>query len=216
MVEGPGGIDLVPSERRLAEFEEVSERLLEPERRLRVALEGAEQNYDWVLIDCPPRAEGVLCANALFACTTAMLVVETGAFALQGALQVQHVLAEVAENQGRDFDVRVVGTMFDRRTKFARELLVALHARFGDDMLDTVIRTSVRLREAPALGLPVHVLDPSCRAATDFSALAEELITSLSSEDDITPLARPKISTPLSRSSAPNPAADASATRTRS
>ncbi|MCP3917579.1 MAG: ParA family protein [bacterium] len=192
VVQGPGGIDLVPSERRLAEFEEASERLLEPERRLQLGLENAERTYDWVLVDCPPRADGVLCANALYACTTAMLIVETGAFALQGALQAQRVLAEVAENQGREFGVRVVGTMFDRRTKFARELLVALHARFGDDMLDTVIRTSVRLREAPALGLPVHVLDPSCRAATDFSALAEELILSLTPRDELTPAAPAK------------------------
>ncbi|MEM9801244.1 MAG: ParA family protein [Planctomycetota bacterium] len=179
ILEAPGSIALLPSEPRLAEFEEVTERMIQPERRLREALESAARRglaFDRVLIDCPPRADGVLCANALYACTTTILVVETGAFALQGALRALAVFDEVAENQQRTFDVRVVGTMFDRRTKFARELLVALHARFGARMFDTVIRMSVRLREAPALGVPIQTLDPTCRAAADFAALADEVV----------------------------------------
>lgn len=175
----PGGIDLLPASPRLAEFEEVSERLLHPEQRLDAAINSLEGRYRWVIIDCPPRADGVLCANALFASTTALLVVETGAFALQGALQALRVFEETAERQGRKPPVRVVGTLFDRRTKFARELLVAMHGRFGDDMFDTVIRTSVRLREAPAVGLPIQELAPTSRAAADFDALTEEVLARL-------------------------------------
>jgi len=175
----PGGITLLPSEPRLAEFEEVSGRLIHPERRLALALEEAHRagvRFDHVLLDCSPRADGVLCANALYASSHTLLIVETGAFALQGAIQALKVLDEVAENQGRSPQLRVVGTMFDRRTRFARELLVALHSRFGRALFDTVIRTSVRLREAPALGLPVQELDPGCRAAADFDALADEIM----------------------------------------
>ena len=73
------------------------------------------------------------------------------------------------------FDLRVLGTLFDRRTRFARELLVAMQARFGESMFDTVIRTSVRLREAAAHGVPVQVLDPRSSAAGDFAALAQEV-----------------------------------------
>lgn len=179
VVPAPGRLTLLPSEPRLAEFEEISGRLIHPEQRLRSALAEAASRgvmFDHVLIDCSPRADGVLCANALFASTCTFLIVETGAFALQGAVQALKVLDEVAENQNRTFDIRVIGTMFDRRTKFARELLVALHARFGEAMFETVIRTSVRLREAPALGVPVQELDPGCRATTDFAALAEEVV----------------------------------------
>ena len=93
----------------------------------------------------------------------------------KGALQAIKVLAEVGENQGREYDLKVVGTLFDRRTKFARKLLMALHARFEQSMFNTVIRTSVRLREAPALGVTVDVLDPQSRATADFKALAEEV-----------------------------------------
>ena len=178
VVPAPGRITLLPAEPRLAELEETSGRMIHPEQRLAQALQEAAAAgiaFDHVLVDCSPRADGVLCANALFASTHAFLIVETGAFALQGALRALDVLEEVAENQGRTFELRVVGTMFDRRTKFARELLVALHGRFGPQMFDTVIRTSVRLREAPAHGRPVQELDATCRAAQDFAALAEEV-----------------------------------------
>lgn len=185
-----GGIDLLPATTRLAEFEERSEHTIRPERVLAEALEPLADEYDYAFIDCPPRADGVLCANALFASNQALLIVETGAFALQGALQALRVFAEVGENQGWRPPVRVIGTMFDRRTRFARELLIAMQSRFGEMMYDSVIRTSVRLREAPAMGVPVQVLDPTCRACSDFDALTDEILA------DVAPL-------PPSRSTSP-------------
>lgn len=190
IVQAPGGIRLLPAVPRLGRLEEVAEHELGPERRLSSALALVADDYDHVLIDCPPRADGVLCANALRACTHALLVVETGAFALQGALQALRILDEVGADIGRTFDVRVVATMFDRRTRIGRELLIALQARFGDALFETAIRTSVRLREAPALGLPVQLLDPACRASLDFAALAEEVVQ-LAREDGRLPMVRP-------------------------
>lgn len=191
----PGGIHLWPARLDLGEYEEVSARMLYPEQRLRAALESVEGTYDWAIVDCPPRADGVLCANALCACSHALLVVETGAFALQGALQALLILGEAAEAQGREFDVRVVGTLFDRRTRFARELLVALHARFGESMFDTVVRSSVRLREAPAVGLPIQEFAPQSRAASDFAALAEEVVLKLAPQrpSEVAPEAPSKV-----------------------
>ena len=174
--EVPGGIHLLPSVPRLSEFEEIAERLIRPEQRLADALAPLEDRYDYAIVDCPPRADGALCANALRACDVAVLVVETGAFALQGALQALRVLDEVCENQARSFQVRALATLFDRRIKIARELLIAVQARFGQAMFETAIRNSVRLREAPAVGVPVQVLDPSSRASVDFAALAEEVV----------------------------------------
>lgn len=171
-----GGVWLLPATARLAEFEEQSERTIQPEGVLERALEGTRSAFDDVVLDCPPRVDGVLAANALRAAGTAVLVVETGAFALQGAVQALRVLDEMREERGEAFDLAVLGTMFDRRTNFARELLVALHARFAEEMFETVIRTSVRLREAAACGVPVQVLDPGCRATRDFDALAAEWI----------------------------------------
>jgi len=184
---GPGGIDVLPATRRLAEFEESAERGIRPEGAVQGVLESLEPHYDFALLDCPPRADGVISANALRACDTALLVVETGAFALQGALQALEVLEDVRKSQERAFDVRVVATLFDRSTRLARELLVALHLRFGDALFDTVIATSVRLREAPAHGLPVQVLDPAARSTAEFAALAEELVAAVAARGAAAP-----------------------------
>jgi chromosome partitioning protein len=172
----PGGMHLAPSGLDLAEFEEVAARMVGPERVLTRALRQVRERYDWVLIDCPPRADGVLTMNAMRAADTALVVVETGAFALRGARQACSIFSELARDMGRELDLRVVATLYDRRTRFARDVLVAMHSRFGDRMFDTVIRQSVRLREAAAFGAPASSLDPSCRAASDFDALARELL----------------------------------------
>lgn len=170
-----GGIALVPATLELSELEESAGRTLHPERLLSQALSELESDYDFALLDCPPRADGVLTANALRACDVAVLVVEMGAFALQGALKALAVFEELAGDMQASFELRVVGTLFDRRTELARELLIGTQARFGEKLFDTVIHQSSRLREAAASGAPVQVLDPASRAARDFAALAEEV-----------------------------------------
>jgi chromosome partitioning protein len=170
------GLDLAPATLELAEFELEAERRLRPERVLAAALSSEVGVYDHVLLDCPPRADGVLTANAVRAADHLVLVVEAGAFALQGALRARELLAERASDRREPLHEHVLATLFDRRLKIARELLVAMQARFGPALFDTVIHTSVRLREAAAFGLPVQALDPRCRAAADFDALAVELL----------------------------------------
>ncbi len=173
----PGGFHLVPSTLSLAEFEEIAERTLHPEHVLEKKLEPLIGRYDWVILDCPPRADGVLCLNAIRAATTTLLVVETGAFALQGALQARKIFEELATDVGRELDLAYLATRFDRRQRFSRDLLVAMQARFGEAMLDTVIRRDPCLREAAAYGVPARKFDPASRAALDHDALARELLS---------------------------------------
>jgi chromosome partitioning protein len=171
----PGGFHLAPATELLGTFEEVSARMIAPERVLARALERLEMRYEHVILDCPPRADGILCANALRAADTALLVIECSTFALQGALKAIAVLEDAARNSDQPFALRAVGTMFDRRMRIAREVLIGMQAQLGDVLFETTIRSSVRLREAAAAGVPVQVLDPKSRAASDFRALAEEL-----------------------------------------
>ncbi|HVS17424.1 MAG TPA: ParA family protein [Planctomycetota bacterium] len=173
--EAPAGLVLMPASAHLAEFEEAAAVSLGVEGRLRRALASLALDFEYALLDCPPRADGVLTANALAASSVALLVVETGAFALQGALRALALLGETARAQEARFDVRVMATLFDRRTRFEREVLVALQARFGALMFDTAVRRDVRLREAVACGLPVQELSPRSRGARDFAALADEV-----------------------------------------
>lgn len=171
----PGGIVLTPATLELTEFEESASRTLHPERVLSQALAEIDTDFDYCLLDCPPRADGVLTANALRAADTLVLVVEMGAFALQGAFKALSVFEDLADHVEAGFDLRVVGTMFDRRAELARELLIGTQARFEEKLFDTVIHQSSRLREAAASGVPVQLYDPGCRATRDFEALAEEV-----------------------------------------
>lgn len=180
VVSAPGGFWLLPASDDVAEFEESSARILNPECRLRETLRACQMEFDEVVLDCPPRVDGVLAMNALRACDVALLVVETGAFALQGAVKAMEVLKELQRDSRVEFETRVVATLFDRRTTFARELLVAMHMRFADKMFNAVIRTSVRLREAAAMGVPVRLLDPASRGAEDFESMADEWMFSVS------------------------------------
>lgn len=172
----PGGFHLVPATLELAELEEEAEHAIGPERVLAGALQAVADRYDWAILDCPPRADGVLCANAVRACDTALLVVETGAFALQGALRARRIFAEIAADLGRALDIRVLATLYQPRSPFSREVLVAMQSRFGREMLDSVIRESVRLREAAGFGVPVRQLDREAAAVRDFDALAREVL----------------------------------------
>ena len=171
----PGGVTLAPATARLGEYEEIAMRTLRPQERLSKALDNVRAQFDYCVLDCPPRTEGVLALSALRAADTAVLVIETGAFALQGALKARTLLAETAAHLDRPFSLRAVATLFDKRSRIARELLVGIHAQFGELLFDTAISTSVRLREAAALGVPVQALDTRSRAAIDFRALAEEV-----------------------------------------
>ena len=172
--ETSGGFALCPASLALAEFESLAGRRLHPERVLRRALAPVAGEFDWVLLDCPPRADGVLTANALRAATGVCLVVETGAFALQGAIRARQLLARLHEADEQQPEYRVVATMYDRRTRFARDVLIGLHSRFGSELFDTAVRESVQLREAAAYGQTVMELEPDGRAANDFRALARE------------------------------------------
>jgi chromosome partitioning protein len=185
----PGGIALLPATERLREIEETAARTIQPESLLARALSSVTSRYDYAIVDCPPRADGVLAANALRAADTAVLVIEAGAFALQGALKARHMLLETSERLERPFQMRAVGTLFDKRARITRELLIAIQAQFGAILFDTAIRTSTRLREAAALGVPVQMLDKRGIAVQDFAALADEVVLHAANAP-IAPIAR--------------------------
>jgi chromosome partitioning protein len=171
----PGGFDLLPATERLGELEEVAEHRLHPEQLLARALLDLRESYDHVLIDCPPRADGVLTTNALRAADLALLVVETGTYALQGARKAMRILERLSGELDRAFDVRLVATLFEPRSRLGREILVGMYSQFGELLLDTVIRSSDELREAAAAAAPIQCVYPASAAARDFDALASEL-----------------------------------------
>ena len=149
---------------------------IRPERLLEEALVEVAPLYDHVILDCPTRADGILSANAVRAATLVVLVVETGAFALQGAVRAHRLFQELAEELGREIPQRVLATLFEPSRELAREILIGLHGRFGEEMFDTVIHVADELRESIAFGLPVDEYAPDSAATRQFRALAEELV----------------------------------------
>lgn len=170
------GFHLIPATERLGEFEERAAHMLQAESVLDRALGELTTRYDWVLLDCPPRADGALTLNAVRAARTTLLVVETGAFALQGALQARRIFEEAARAFGREARLRLVATLFDPRERLAGEFLIALQARFGASLFDTVIRRDETLREAVAYGIPARLYDEGSTGAQDYDALAREML----------------------------------------
>jgi chromosome partitioning protein len=175
----PGGFDLLPATERLGELEEVAEHRLHPEQLLARALAEVHEGYDWVLVDCPPRADGVLTTNALRAADLVLLVVETGTYALQGARKAMRILERLGRELERELVVRLVATLFEPRSRIGREILVGMYGQFGHLLFDTVIRSSDELREAAALAAPIQCVYPASAAARDFDALASELCACL-------------------------------------
>ena len=165
----PSGIVLSALEQKLAQ-----ERAESRTDRLARALAQLPEPYDYVLIDCPPNV-GLLTFNALRAAPEVIVPVEASHFALHGVHKLLETIALLAERLQIAPDVRILATLYDGRTRFAREILAEIRTRFGDACFDTVIRNSVKLREAARRGLPVVRMAPSSNGAADYAALATEV-----------------------------------------
>ena len=112
--------DLAPLSLKLAAFEQVFAGRPGREDRLKVALEGVKNNYQWVILDCPPSV-GLLTFNALRACDEVIVPVETGFFSLHGLTKMMETLELLKERCSKDILIRVLPTLYDTRTKLARK-----------------------------------------------------------------------------------------------
>lgn len=173
------GLDLAPSGVVLSALEQklAAERAEDRTRRLGDALADVADTYDVALIDCPPNV-GVLTFGALRAAGEAVVPLETSDFALHGVQKLLETLALLGERLGHRLEVRILPTLYDGRTRFARDTLAEIRARFGDLCFDTVIRQNVRLREAARRGRPVGRFARSANGALDYAALALEVAAS--------------------------------------
>ena len=165
----PAGIVLSALEQKLAQ-----ERAESRVERLERALGALSEPFDFAILDCPPNV-GLLTFNALRAADEVIVPVEASHFAMHGVQKLFETIALLSERLGITPDVRVLPTLYDGRTRFARETLAELRERFGDACFDTVIRSSVKLREAARRGMPVVRLAPASNGALDYAALAVEV-----------------------------------------
>lgn len=167
--------DLAPSNLRLAAFEQVFAGREGRERRLQGAIEQVRGSYEWCIIDCPPSV-GLITFNALVAADEVIVPVETGFFSLHGLTKMLETLEELKERAGKDMLVRVLPTLYDTRTKLAREVLSELRGKFRELLTEATINFNTKLKEAASFGQPITEYDPGSRGYKDFVNLARELM----------------------------------------
>ena len=173
---GVAGLDLVPANIDLsaAEIQMVNE--VGREHTLARALRPVRKDYDFIIIDCKPSL-GLLTVNAL-ACSQGVIIpMECEFFSLRGLALLTDTVEKVADRI--NFDLEIMGilvTMFDRRTRHAREVMDRVVEYFGDKVFDTVITRTVRFPETSVAGEPITTWAPSSQAAKQYRDLAKEVI----------------------------------------
>ena len=185
--------DLAPSNLKLAGFEQVFAGRQGREDRLLAALDTVRQQYEWCIIDCPPSV-GLLTFNALRAADEAIVPVETGYFSLHGLAKMMETLEVLKEKINKEIVIRVLPTLYDTRTKLAREVLSELRAKFRDYLMDSTVNFNTKLKEAASFGQPITEYDPGSRGYKDFVNLARELMGT--KPVDVEPIVSEKMSRP--------------------
>ncbi len=145
------------------------------ELRLKRAIDSILDDFDFVLIDCPPSL-GLLTINGLAAASEVIVPVQCEYYALEGLGQLLRNVSLVQRNLNQSLDVSaIVLVMYDARTKLSEQVVQDVRAHFGDKVCRVVIPRTVRLSEAPSFGQPIVAFDPTSRGAIAYRELALEV-----------------------------------------
>ena len=171
-------LDCIPATIQLAGAEIELVPTVSREVRLKRALEKVKNNYDYIIIDCPPSL-GLLTLNALTASDSVMIPVQCEYYALEGLSQLLNSVRLVQKHLNHDLRVEgVLLTMLDARTNLGLQVIEEVKKYFQDKVYKTIIPRNVRLSEAPSHGEPIIVYDPKSRGAEMYLDLAKEVVTS--------------------------------------
>jgi chromosome partitioning protein len=171
-----GGYDVLPANRELSGAELDLAQMDDRERQLKLAIEAVSDQYDFVLIDCPP-ALSLLTLNGLAAADGVIIPMQCEYFALEGLSDLVNTIKRVHRNINAG--LRVIGllrVMFDPRVTLQQQVSAQLKAHFGDKVFTTVVPRNVRLAEAPSYGMPGVVYDRASRGAQAYIAFGAEMI----------------------------------------
>jgi chromosome partitioning protein len=167
--------DIAPSNIELSLFEQKLSMIPGRENRLKEAIAGLYRSYHYIIIDCPPSL-GLLTFNALMAATEVFIPIEMGLFSLHGTSRLLEILDLIREKTDRETRVKVIATLFDRRTRIAKEVLKEIEDHFENSMFKTVIGSSVKLREAAGHGRSIVDYAKKSKACNDYMGLAKEVM----------------------------------------
>ena len=171
-----GDFDVLPANGDLTAAEVQLIEVAHRERRLREALVPLLQDYDYILIDCPPSLN-LLTLNGLVAAHGVVIAMQCEYFALEGLSALVDTIRRIAASVNSELRIEgILRTMYDPRNSLTNEVSAQLHQHFGDAVYRTVVPRNVRLAEAPSHGVPAMYYDRASRGARAYLALAGEIL----------------------------------------
>lgn len=143
---------------------------------LKKEIEWIKDQYDYIIIDCPPSLS-MLTVNAMTTANTVLVPIQCEYYALEGLSQLIHTVNLVKERLNPELDIEgVVFTMYDSRTNLSMQVVENVKTHLQQNVYNTVIPRNIRLAEAPSYGMPIHMYDPKSTGAESYMLLADEVI----------------------------------------
>ena len=169
-------LDLIPSTQDLVGAEIELVQAQQRESVLRRVLQPLRDQYDYILVDCPPSL-GLLTLNTLTAADSVLIPIQCEFYALEGLSQLLNTIRLVQKGLNTHLDIEgVLLTMYDRRLNLSRQVAAEAREYFGGKVYRTAIPRNVRLAEAPSFGLPIVLYDVISQGAQAYLALAKEIL----------------------------------------
>ena len=170
------GLFVVPADKNLAGANLDLVDLPKREFRLKRGLASIRDNYDYVIIDCPPALD-LLTLNALIAADAVVVPIQCEFFALEGISELMDTIDRIRESFNHPLEIEgILLTMYDDRTNLTRQVAADLREFFKEEVFRTIIPRSVRLAEAPSFGKPILSYDPRSKGAESYVQLAKEIL----------------------------------------
>ena len=169
-------LSIIPSNINLAAAEIELIGVEEKEFILKKALDEVKEEYDFVLIDCPPSLN-LLTINSMCAGNTVLVPIQCEYYALEGLTQLMHTIQLVTDRLNPELEIEgVVFTMYDARTNLSLQVVENVKANLHQNIYKSIIPRNVRLAEAPSYGMPITEYDSKSTGAESYRLLAEEVI----------------------------------------
>ncbi len=157
-----------------AEVELVS--MVSREQRLKEKLDEVKQEYDYIIIDCPPSL-GLITLNAFTAANSVLIPIQCEYYALEGLGQLMNTIEIVRKHLNKTIQIEgALLTMYDIRTNLSNQVVTEVKKYFGDKVYKTVIPRNVKLSEAPSYGMPITVYDSKSKGAKSYEKFVKELL----------------------------------------
>ncbi len=169
-------VSLIPSNVNLAATEIELIGVDKKEFILRNEVDWIKEQYDYIIIDCPPSLN-MLTINSMTTADSVLVPIQCEYYALEGLSQLIHTVNLVKERLNPDLDMEgIVFTMYDSRTNLSMQVVENVKSHLNQNIYNTVIPRNIRLAEAPSYGLPINKYDPKSAGAEAYMMLAEEII----------------------------------------